>query len=269
MLLTLKGLFSQNKNIFSHKIGYEWIEEHNHSFIEFFYVQNGSASHYYNGETVELQRGNAYLLLPNDIHTFMETDSNFIHRDITIRTEYFIAACKQYRRDLYEDLINKKAPVFFNLSNEFIEKIEKRCLFLSLPPDNPVYQETEMYITTEIINLIIEKSNKDSIIFPEWINSLIEDLHNLQNFTIPLSTIISKIPYSKEHIRRTFKHYVGLTLTDFFNDIKLSHAYDLLFHSTRSIASIMEEIGINNTSYFYTLFKAKYNQTPNNTRHGR
>lgn len=266
MLLTLKGLFSQNKNIFSHKIGYEWIEEHNHSFIEFFYVQNGSASHYYNGETVELQRGNAYLLLPNDIHTFMETDSNFIHRDITIRTEYFIAACKQYRPDLYEDLVNKKAPVFFHLSNEFIEKIEKRCPFLSLPPDNPVYQETERYITTKIINLILERANRDTAAFPEWINALITELHNPQNFTIPLTSIIDKIPYSKEHIRRTFKQYVGLTLTDFFNDIKLSHAYNLLFNSSRSTASIMEEIGINNTSYFYTLFKGKYHQTPHEAR---
>ena len=129
MLLTLKGLFSQNKNIFSHKLGYEWIEEHNHSFIEFFYLHSGSTSHYYNGKITKLQKGNACLLLPNDIHTFLKTDDNFIHRDITLRTEYFINICKQYRRDLYEDLINKKAPVFLIFPMNLLKKSKNDVFF--------------------------------------------------------------------------------------------------------------------------------------------
>ena len=266
MRYTLNGLFDTNKNIFSHKIEFENIDMHNHNFIEFFYITEGTAIHVLNNKKSHLKPGNAFLLLPSDYHTFKKTNDSFVHRDIIIKTNFFINICQQYYPDLYRQLTKKEVPTSFQVSNDFITKIEACTSLLTLPSTNDVYKATEMYITTQIINLIIEKTSNIKKKIPEWINKLINELNDQTNFATNITLLIEKIGYTKEHIRRTFKKYTGLTLTDYFNEIKLNYAYTLLLRTDYSIEEIMYKIGINNVSYFYSLFKQKYNKTPREIR---
>ena len=266
MRYTLNELFDTNKNIYSHKIEFENIDMHNHNFIEFFYVIKGTAIHLLNNKRINLKPGNAFLLLPKDYHTFKKTDESFVHRDITIKTKFFINICEQYYSELYNKLVAKELPTFYQVSNDFITKIESCASLLTLPITNDVYKATEMYITTQIINLIIEKTSHIKTDMPEWITKLLNELNNQSNFTVNISSLIDNIGYAKEHIRRTFKKYIGLTLTDYFNDIKLNYAYTLLLRTDYTIEEIMHKIGINNLSYFYSLFKQKYNKTPREIR---
>ena len=91
-------------------------------------------------------------------------------------------------------------------------------------------------------------------------------LNSHDNLAVDLAQIIDHFSYSKEYMRRSFKKYLGMTMTDYFNKQKMLYAYSLLQTTPYSIEKICELIGISNISYFYQLFKKTFRITPHTVR---
>jgi AraC family cel operon transcriptional repressor len=67
---------------------------------------------------------------------------------------------------------------------------------------------------------------------------------------------------SPEHLSRTCRKEMDCTPTQYINNLRLTYAANLLFHSDRPIVDICYEIGLDNLSYFYRIFKQRYGITP-------
>ena len=72
---------------------------HRHDFIEFFYVMSGSCSHILNGIENVITAGDAFLIMPNDEHIFLNpsTNTDFMHRDILFSLDYFSQVCDKQK----------------------------------------------------------------------------------------------------------------------------------------------------------------------------
>lgn len=57
------------------------------------------------------------------------------------------------------------------------------------------------------------------------------------------------------YLCRVFKKHLNKTPTEFINDIRIANAKLALEYTNRSILQICEEVGFDNTSHFYHLFK--------------
>ena len=109
----------------THLIGFEENELHNHNFIEFTYVLQGTCDHNYNGTITTLKSGEAFLLVPSDKHQFLKNySSDFLHRDIILTFDYFKNICNFYSDTLYESLLAKNFPLHFFLEQNLISTIE-------------------------------------------------------------------------------------------------------------------------------------------------
>lgn len=258
---------SEKRPIFTQIIEYENVWLHRHQFIEFFYVFEGSCSHILNGQRSQIRTGDAFFMTPNDVHRFTQASNDFfLHRDILISLDFFKESCSFYSPTLYEDLLNGKYHLQFSLSIEQMTMIENFVPMLGDSPDNKNYALTLKALTSFIINLILEHNLQKAHNYPTWLTRLLSMLNAHENLTVELSQIISHFAYSKEYLRRSFKKYIGMTMTDYFNKQKMIYAYSLLQTTSYSIEKICEMIGLTNTAYFYQLFKRHFHCTPHSVR---
>ena len=64
------------------------------------------------------------------------------------------------------------------------------------------------------------------------------------------------------YLCRIFKKHLNKTPTEFINDIRIANAKLALEYTNRSILQICEEVGFDNTSHFYHLFKKDTGLSP-------
>ena len=67
---------------------------------------------------------------------------------------------------------------------------------------------------------------------------------------------------SPEHLSRTCRKELGCTPTQYVNKLRLTYAANLLVHTDQPILDISFEVGLENHSYFYRIFKQRYGTTP-------
>ena len=72
---------------------------------------------------------------------------------------------------------------------------------------------------------------------------------------------------SKSHISHLFKTKTGKSLRAYANDLKLKRAKNLLCSTELSVTEVAFESGFEDTSYFVSLFKSKYGNTPYKYKH--
>lgn len=255
--LTVDEIFRTNKPINTQLIKYMDTKYHSHEFIEFFYVIDGEATHLLNNKKNKINHGNAFLLLPSDVHSFIDGDASFIHRDIDFKIDFFKEICNRYSPALFDDILLKKYPLCFTLNSSIETKLEKLLETYEMNINNDTAL-LEKQIGFEIIGSIIfsdiynmDKNNNNMIArlvkvlsSPSFFKYSINEILEMENFG-----------YCREHVCRLFKKKTGSTMSTFFNTSKIEYAIALKqtgFYTTEEIRNI---INIDNESYYYKLLK--------------
>lgn len=245
----------------------ENVPMHSHSYIEFFYVFGGGGTHYINGQTQYIQHGDAFLLLPSDVHGFEQTKNGvFLRRDILIESDYFKTVCDFFAPKMYQNILNGNYPLRLVLSGEQIGCIETYVPGLFTNPSMESYSLSAKALTTYLINVMLENDMKNSSDFPHWLNNLITRLSTCDNFQTDLSELTADFFYNPDYMRRLFKKLVGMTMTDYFNKQKMNYAYSLFQSTNATVQEVCETVGIANIAYFYRLFKETFHETPKSVR---
>lgn len=256
-----------NAPVFTQSARNENVPLHKHSYIEFFYVYDGSGTHHLNGEASTLNRGDGYLLMPSDVHGFDKTiDGVFLRRDIIIETSFFKEVCNFFDPSFFHKLLDGETPEKFKLSSEQISTIETFAPTLFFNPALNEYKLAAKTTVTFLINLLMLKHTKSPAHFPDWLSNLLTRLNTFSCFQTDLSELIGDFAYNADYMRRLFKKHVGMTMTDYFNKQKMNYAYYLVKNSDKSVEEICEAVGIGATSYFHKLFKSAFHTTPKQLR---
>ena len=98
--------------------------------------------------------------------------------------------------------------------------------------------------------------------FPFLIKKIIENLNILSNYSVGLKKILSDLPYSRSYLCRLFKTHVGITMTDYMNNVRLNYVANQLKLTKKTVVEICYEVGFSSISHFNKLFKSKYGVSP-------
>lgn len=227
---------------------------------------DGSVLHYFNGVEKIIATGDAFIMSPNSIHGFKLCDPKGMKLvDIVIELDYFKNVCNFFSTELTSRFLSSDGFAC-KLSAEQIAKMNSYMPRLFAIPSEEVYLQTAKLVTSEIVELIASHYAERQSTIPEWVLVLLAELGDPDNFRTILSEITQQFNYNENYMRRIFKQYTKMTMTDYFNLQKLNYAYSLLTSTDLSIENICDTIGLYNTSYFYRIFKKTYHKTPNNAR---
>ncbi len=83
---------------------------------------------------------------------------------------------------------------------------------------------------------------------------------------ITLGEAAEEIGLNKEYFCRFFKQNTGTSFIRYVNEVRISHIYQDLLHSSEGILEITERHGFFNQKLFYRMFKEKYGCTPKQVR---
>ena len=79
---------------------------------------------------------------------------------------------------------------------------------------------------------------------------------------VDLGMVARAVSFNPEYFSRLFTKEVGMNFSVFLNNLRMRQAVELLEHSDRKVYEIAEEVGYSSLSYFSTVFKKSFGQTP-------
>ncbi len=235
---------------------------HSHDFYEFFYVISGEVSHTSQKETEILSPGDLRFMSIGSRHE-LKPVKNSVQRDVLINKSFFEGICQLLflnEKVLAESFLKKKVRLTISEVTEF-ERIltdfskqsnvqKKQCIALELVAKfMSKFQES------------LTPSDEGSS-YPDVIKKILASLSLPENLGKKVNKLIAKYGYSPIYISRLFKRYVGVTISDYMKDVRLSHAAYYLENTNYSLQQICNLVGLDNLSYLNKIFKQKYGTTP-------
>jgi len=243
---------------------------HSHDYFELFMIYKGHASHIINGEIQPLSQYCISFIRPDDVHSYMDLSKDFKIINIII-SQSMMKSLFSYLGDSFEPqrlLTSKISPTVQISSNEFsslVSELEQLVLYKEILNDrsDSMYKITIMNIITRYFPLPIIKLRRD---IPDWLRLLSLEMLKKENFVDGLSAMYRLSDKSVEHVSRSYRKYLNKSPTQFINEIRVKHSAKLIILTDDDITKICYEVGFNNLSNYYHLFKKIYGMSPNQYR---
>ena len=105
-----------------------------------------------------------------------------------------------------------------------------------------------------------------SVNSPAIVN-LIQYIQNHLDEPLNLSSLGKHVHFNTSYLSHLFKQEIGIGITTFINELRISRACSMLESTNLSISEISERIGFNDAKYFARLFHKAANLSPSVYRH--
>lgn len=252
------GLQYQEKN--------HLVPPHTHDFIEITCQLNGTSIQGYNSNEITLHQNEILIMNTEQIHENFNTNSDVIN--ILISPKLLTNMIIESSFDPY--IINLK-NILMNHTHISKYKLSNRCNnLLNLLVDNfhnhgnAHYLQTRLLVIQFLIRLcedtdfnIIENKHVDL----DVISYIHENLR-----TASLNEFAKLMNLAPSTTSNKIRDLYNLSYLDILHDSRISKAAELLTSTNNSIDHIVYTVGYENKSYFYKLFKQKFQLTPKEYR---
>lgn len=246
-----------------HHVFHSYNEYHNHDFFEFIICFQGAYKHIVNDKEYPLGKLDCAMLYPSNSHSLIEDKADSSHYCISIREEKFRSLVlaidpsffKRFKEGDYHP---------FSLSEARLKKI---VYFLSLikEKEGNIYEQEPLvsYLLFNLLEpLFIQHESMSENNRPVWLSELLIEINKPDNLHWGVDDVTAKTNYSKTHLSRIFKQYVGTSIGEYLQEVKLSNARDILVNSDMSITELCDIIGHSSLSHFSSIFKKRYGLAP-------
>lgn len=246
---------------------------HSHTFYEIFITISGTVTHLINGITQKLPEGTLVFIRPNDVHGYLydtpeSTDTTYVNLTFTYET------AEQLFAYLSETFPSQKLLFCDMPPTVILNKVEKKRLLSLISELNSVNWQDKNALKLRMRLLLCEifvrffsnaPDHAQSDV-PIWFSQLLSDMEHPDNFLKGTQRMIELSQRTREHLSRCIKKYLGMSATEYINELKINYASNLLLHTNTPILSICFDCGFQNISYFNKRFKKKYGISPREFR---
>ncbi|MEG0593171.1 MAG: AraC family transcriptional regulator, partial [Coprobacillus sp.] len=241
---------------------------HKHNYIELMYVYGGQMTHTINDKDITIHEGELLLLnqsIEHSIHCCSENDIIF---NFIIKPEFlsFLSHLLEENNDvsnfIFDTLYsyeNDGEYLLFKVHDDIRVKSYIESIITSIY-EPKLYNELELkllvgLLLTELMNHPEDIESYTGNSYEKIIGSTILKyiaLHYQDASLSDLSKIIHQPDYK---ICKVIKKQTGMTFTQLLQEERLKAAEKLLKSTDMSMLDIMQEVGYENISYFYKIFK--------------
>ncbi len=243
----------------------EYFRPHYHDYYEVFLLLEGEATHFVNNQKIPLRRGALVLIRPFDCHDYLPQSGGFSMLNITF-TKETLEELLTYLGEGFDAprLLRAALPPSILLSegaqNEILAHMSN---IRTIDATDFARLKTALRILlfrifTRFFAADVQESEQQ---MPPWLSRLCAEMRKNGNFTYGIPRMLSLTDKSREHLSRSVKRHLGVTLSEFINDLRLNFVANMLKNSNHSIADIVFESGFGNLSWANTLFRKKYGMT--------
>lgn len=261
------------------------LQVHTHDFIEISYVFSGKGTHQILDESIDISKGDLFLINPGIPHRFMSApeyaDDEFVIYNFDFSADLISEANIQINKNIpldeifiYSAFLNKDNSVPYyhaylqgNKAKEVEYIFDKAYREFS---SHRVGYENVLFSYLTILLVLIFRIFADENDISDSNNykkDLIENAlqyinENFTNPSISLETIANQYFLNKNYFAHLFKDEVGCKYTKYIQNKRISYACELLTTTNQKVIDIMYQCGYRDIKYFNELFQQITGKTP-------
>ncbi|MDF2921447.1 MAG: AraC family transcriptional regulator [Paenibacillaceae bacterium] len=244
---------------------------HCHDFFELFLILKGSVIHCINGKRELLSENTLVFIRENDVHYYEEAgeeDCQFINLSFYKHAVYSLF---DYLGDGFprSKLLDPAYPPMVVLSGPERDYVRYRLDNLTLIPqtDKLLLKAEFRALLAELLSrYVMEAVSHHPGDLPDWLRLVCAELKKKEHFVEGMPALLRLSGRTHSYLCRVFKKHLGIQPVEYINRLRLTYAENLLLHTDMEIVDICLEVGFENISYFYQLFKRHYRVTPHKLR---
>ena len=252
----------------------EYFRPHYHDYYEVFLLLDGEVVHCVNDTRLPLGKGALVFIRPSDTHDYLLREGDqFSMLNITISEETVKSLFSYLGNGFCVDrLLGARLPPRVQLPTPGFDYILAQMTAIRAIDERDTDRlKTAMRVLlfrifTRFFADFEEESDSE---IPTWLSTLCNEMKRNGNFTYGIDRMLSLTSKSREHLSRSIKKYMGVTLSEFINDLRLHFIANMLKNSNHDIADIIFESGFGNISWAAELFRKKYGMTMSKYRKNR
>ncbi len=251
--------------------------KHSHDYIEVVYVCRGELTHIIDGEKVKLKAGELLFLGKNASHEILPASKDDVAVNFIVLPEFFdspLAMLSEETSPLKSFLVDNlknggESPCYMHFEISGVLTVQNLIenLIITLTTDAPLKRKISSY-TMGLLFLQLMNSTEHLSYKSEHERAIIETFRYIdENYRDgSLSELCESLHYDFYHLSREIKRRTGKTYTEIVQERRLSQAAYLLKNTDFAVSDIATQVGYDNTSYFYRLFKAHFGVLPKEYR---
>jgi len=230
---------------------------HDHDFFELVWVQNGKVRHHLPEGAETLTEGDVIFLRPGQPHGLQGRGDHALVVALCIHPDIIKGLGKRYphlKGHLFWST-SGPAKAFRNMGqlaalNHQAGVLERsRCDVLA----------AEAFLLPLCSDLTTESFPDD---IPAWLRDACHSAHDISVFQSGAAGLVAQTGKAHAHVSRSMRKHLGLTPSDYINQIRMSHAARALTTDDAPVSEIASDCGIPNMSHFHKLFRAAHGLTP-------
>lgn len=203
-----------------------------------------------------------------DLSTVSSLFSNLLNQDIAVNVcfDEFIDSLSNYR---LSSILYILQNLLLQLSKKIGELGEQTTSNLQDQFNELVSNDFDLLDLKKFFLPILELYRQLKLAqHQEQVSNLSEDvvefiMANLQDYNLSLKLVAAEFKLNPTYLSKLFKEAKNITISAYITQKRMQKAAWLLTNSEMSNKQICAKIGIENSSYFYALFKKAYSLTPN------
>ncbi|WP_054859420.1 MULTISPECIES: AraC family transcriptional regulator [Gracilibacillus] len=252
--------------------------KHSHDYIEMNYVYHGEFFQKVADQPIRLKKGEILLLNQHIEHELKACKKEDIIINFIIHPAFFDYIVTNLstgfiQNQMLQFLVNSMFD--FNQKGEFlyypvsdsnrIQDIMNQLLLEMMNQSLLAKSKIKFLMGLLIIELIEQKKNQTATPIKNEQHSFLNDvfLYIEENYRdANLQSLATKFNQNVYWVSRLIKQLTNQNFKDLVQEKRLLVTKNLLLYTDLSMQAIAEEVGYENVSYFYRIFKQKYGMTP-------
>lgn len=253
--------------------------KHTHNYIEVVYMCSGQMTHIINDNEITLHTGELLFLSQNATQEIHPASENDIAVNFIILPEFFDRSLAMIGEDnnlirnfLIECLKNGTKEIsylHFKVADVLpIQNLVENLIWMLLhkqPNKRSLNQTTMGLLFLHLINCVEKADFKKDPLEQELTVSIFRYVEEHYRDG-ELSELAATLSYDVYWLSRAIKNITGKTFTALVQEKRLDQAAYLLSRTSLSITDISLTVGYNNFSYFYKIFRERFDSSPKEYR---
>ena len=248
---------------------------HCHDYYEIFLTVSGTVTHVINQTVLKVPENSLVFIRPDDVHGFLydpsvKPDSTFINLAFSRSTLEQLFSYLSENFPSRELLLRPMPPsIILSQAEKHILLDQISSLDLVKWQDKQALKFRMRVLLADIFahyfyTSVISKPKHPEI--PLWLWQLTRTMEQPEHFCAGLERMIALSGKTQEHLSRSLKKYMGVTATEYINDLRINYASNLLINTNTPILDICYACGFQCVSRFYQAFNKKHAMSPGDFR---
>jgi len=251
--------------------------EHYHDYVEIVYMCSGSTTHIIDGDTIHLQEGELLFLCQSAKQEIFPAGADDIAVNFIVLPEFFDqilhmigeqdTPIKNFLIDCLKNRKSRSGYLHFEVADVLpVQNLIENLIWSlknGVPNRRSINQITMGLLFFHLVNLterIVHSNTSEEIV----VKALRYVEENYKNGS--LTGLAEWLHYDISSISREIKNKTGKTYTVLVQEKRLAQACYLLEHTDLTVDEIAINVGYENISFFYRIFKKHYGVTPKKYR---